>query len=521
MNTHRNATTFLSLLVTATMMAPNAFAQLRWKQMNTGETLTMTSGATVSGLPTPSGSGDAAPKSYVDSQIGTVSAGLDPKGSVRLCSDGILDDNTDISGSPAYNSTGGASARGQITATLAVSGTLSLDGVTVVSGNRVMIHDEGEVGGLGADANGVYTVTIAGTALTLDRATDFDEDAEVTAGAYFFVEEGTTCGGRGYVLAGPDPLTVGGVSGSNLIFNVFSQLDLASVLPQQIDATDTGAIGTSAQAARADHEHAVNTAAPSANQTPDAGNSLGVSAALARADHGHNIPADVPNSILAQDTAQAEGTASSFARSDHAHALTVGVPTGAVNANGNTGTEGTSTEFVRLDHVHPVQTAAAVGATVGQSSTEGAGTPLARADHTHAHVAGTPSAVGTANATGASNDFVRADHVHDSPSVSKADQKAASAVTTGANETTGLTITNSPALGDYPRVYVNGVLYEVGDAVKTEDFFYIATGGTCGASAARAINAIVATDILCQGALAFNLDTSDLISQSYLTLVNN
>jgi hypothetical protein len=111
MNTHRTASTFLSMLITATMMAPSASAQLRWKQINRAETLTMTSGATVSGLPTPSGSGDAAPKSYVDSAVSSASAGLDPKGSVRLCSDGILDDNTDISGAPSYSNTGGTSAR--------------------------------------------------------------------------------------------------------------------------------------------------------------------------------------------------------------------------------------------------------------------------------------------------------------------------------------------------------------------------------------------------------------------------
>jgi hypothetical protein len=41
-------------------------------------------------------------------------------------------------------------------------------------------------------ANGIYVVTTVGTGATgvWDRATDFDDDAEVTANAFTFVEEG-------------------------------------------------------------------------------------------------------------------------------------------------------------------------------------------------------------------------------------------------------------------------------------------------------------------------------------------
>jgi hypothetical protein len=361
-------------------------------------------------------------------------------------------------------------------------------------------------------------VTIAGTALTLDRATDFDEDAEVTAGAYFFVEEGATCGGRGYVLAGPDPLVVGGASGSSLIFNIFSQLDLATVAPASIDAGDTGVVGVSSKAAREDHQHAVSTAAPSAAQTPDLANSEGVATSLARSDHTHNIPAATAGTIQPDDAA-AEGAAASFARSDHTHAIAAAAA-GSIQPD-DAAAEGASTSFARADHTHAISAAAAGTISPDDAAAEGTATDFARADHQHAIAADTAVAVSTANGEGVSSSFARADHAHDSPQVSKSDQKAAASVTTGANETTGLTIANAPALDDYPRVYVNGVLYEVGDGVKTEDFFYVASGGTCGASAARAINAIAAADILCQGALAFNLDTSDLISQSYLTLVNN
>ncbi len=76
--------------------------------------------------------------------------------------------------------------------------------------------------GLGPSANGIWTTTISGFSLTLDRATDFDEDDEVTAAAFTFIEEGTVCADQGWVLASDDVLTVGGAAGSALKWTQFS-----------------------------------------------------------------------------------------------------------------------------------------------------------------------------------------------------------------------------------------------------------------------------------------------------------
>ena len=69
--------------------------------------------------PTNESDAATATKGYVDG----VASGLDIKKSVKLASTTDLNSNGSISGSITYTSTGGASSRGQITATLSVSDT--------------------------------------------------------------------------------------------------------------------------------------------------------------------------------------------------------------------------------------------------------------------------------------------------------------------------------------------------------------------------------------------------------------
>lgn len=181
-------------------------------------TLTATASTSVT-LPT---SGTLANQAYVDSVV----QGLDVKESVVATSDDALNDNASISGSITYNNTGGASGRGQITATLAVSDTFTLDGVTfgaADNGSRILLKNEADtVTAPDGARNGIWTTTISGTSLTLDRATDFDSDAEVTSGAFTFTEEGTINGSTGWVLTTPDPIIIGGASGTALTFTLFS-----------------------------------------------------------------------------------------------------------------------------------------------------------------------------------------------------------------------------------------------------------------------------------------------------------
>lgn len=147
----------------------------------------------INGLSSPSLGTDAANKAYVDS----VAAGLDPKESVRVATTAAL---------PAYTAAGSGVGK---TLTADANGALAIDGVSPLSiGDRVLVKDEGT----GTDVdNGIYTVTdpgSAGTPWELTRATDFDEDNEVTQGAFTFVGEGTANQAAGYVLITSDPITV-------------------------------------------------------------------------------------------------------------------------------------------------------------------------------------------------------------------------------------------------------------------------------------------------------------------------
>lgn len=153
-------------------------------------------------LGTPTAATDAATKGYVDS----IAAGLDPKGSVRVASVANVAGIT-------YTAAGGASARGQITVA-----PNTLDGVSLAAGDRILLKNQTT----GAQ-NGIWVVTTLGTGANgvWDRATDFDTDAEVTTGAFTFVEAGTQAA-TGWVLSTLNPIVIGGASGTSLTFVQFS-----------------------------------------------------------------------------------------------------------------------------------------------------------------------------------------------------------------------------------------------------------------------------------------------------------
>lgn len=80
------------------------------------------------------------------------------------------------------------------------------DGVTFAAGDVILVKDETGAGATGAAANGLYIYT-AGATWT--RATNADISAEVKAGLFVFVSEGTTNGNNGYTLTTDDPITLG------------------------------------------------------------------------------------------------------------------------------------------------------------------------------------------------------------------------------------------------------------------------------------------------------------------------
>ena len=138
----------------------------------------------------------AATKQYVDS---AVSAGFTVQPAVRLATAAPL---------PANTYSNGASGVGA-TLTATANGALSIDGVAVVVGNRVLIKDE-----VAQARNGAYTVTATGSAgapYVLTRAADFDQaiPSEIANNAYFFVTEGVVDAGSSFILSQTGTITVG------------------------------------------------------------------------------------------------------------------------------------------------------------------------------------------------------------------------------------------------------------------------------------------------------------------------
>lgn len=94
-------------------------------------------------------------------------------------------------------------------ATLTNSGTLaaiSVDGVSLSIGNRVLVQQTSQA------QSGIYTVTTVGSASVawvLTRATDFDTSAEITNGKTFLVEQGTLNAGKYYYCSNTGSVTVG------------------------------------------------------------------------------------------------------------------------------------------------------------------------------------------------------------------------------------------------------------------------------------------------------------------------
>ena len=146
------------------------------------------SGAKITTVGTPSQSTDAATKGYVDGVVN----GLDVKKSVDFAS------TANVAGT--YNNGAG-------TITASGNGALSMDGGSPTIGMRVLLKDQTD-----SVQNGIYSVTTAGNAgaaYVLTRATDADAAAEISGGAFFFVEQGSANADNGYVTTHNGTPTIG------------------------------------------------------------------------------------------------------------------------------------------------------------------------------------------------------------------------------------------------------------------------------------------------------------------------
>ena len=136
------------------------------------------SGKKITGVASPTADADAANKVYVDS----VAQGLSLKDSVRAGT----------------------------TANITLSGEQTIDGVSLVVGNRVLVKDQTD-----QTKNGIYVVASG----SWSRSTDADASSEVTSGMFTFITEGTLNANSGWVLTTTGAITLGT---SLLTFTQFS-----------------------------------------------------------------------------------------------------------------------------------------------------------------------------------------------------------------------------------------------------------------------------------------------------------
>jgi hypothetical protein len=145
-------------------------------------------------VPTPTSSGHATTKGYVDA----LAAGITVKAQVVYVSSANLN-ATYANGTS--DSSGGLGVGATLTGN--VDGALILDGPEVEAGQRVLIKNQTD-----AKHNGIYVVTFAGDGddpFILTRATDFNGNTSTNGiiknGAYIFVTSGTSSANDSYVVS--------------------------------------------------------------------------------------------------------------------------------------------------------------------------------------------------------------------------------------------------------------------------------------------------------------------------------
>jgi hypothetical protein len=430
------------------------------------------------------GSSDAVTKGQLDA----VTAGLDPKESCEAATtQPLLNDST----TPAYSATGGTGLRGQITF---ATGPTAIDGHSLSNDDRIIVKDE---------EDGTQQVSSVDT--VADSSGSLNNDYFViyaTPNLAYYVWYNVASGGTDPTPSAPAGVTYTGVEVA-LATNDTADT-VASNTKTQLDALT---IGGSTEAGVAPFTTGVVSNAMTMTNyygglCTDVAEGVGTGFTFGTDTPGTGL-GPAANGIWVRTSQNTWDRATDF---DTDAEVTNGAYSFVIN-----GTANHDTGFILTSH-DPVTIGGAAGSPIlwatftqltlgGTPSTiqcddaasEGSSGSAARSDHVHAIACAAPSSVGTSNTEGSASSFARSDHVHDSPGVTTSDKSQNPTTTANSNgQTTGLTITSTPALDSYVRVLINGIGAELGDGVKTLDCYFSDDGGTT----AKAISAITAADTL-------------------------
>jgi hypothetical protein len=147
----------------------------------------------------PSDPQDVATKAYVDG----VASGLDVKQSVRAAT----------------------------TAAITLSGTQTVDGVSLTAGDRVLVKNQSA-----GEDNGLYVVAAG----SWGRSSDADSSSEVTPNLFVFVEEGTANADSGWTLTNNGAITLGTTALSFVQFSGAGQITAGDGLTKTGNTLNVG-----------------------------------------------------------------------------------------------------------------------------------------------------------------------------------------------------------------------------------------------------------------------------------------
>ena len=129
---------------------------------------------------TPTDAAHIATKGYVDA----ARQGLDVKQSVRAATTATINLSTELEAGDV------------------------IDGVTLATGDRVLVKDQGVDGAAHVD-NGIYVVQASGAAVRASDSNGTADTGELSPGTFTFVEEGTVNSDKGFVISTNGTITVG------------------------------------------------------------------------------------------------------------------------------------------------------------------------------------------------------------------------------------------------------------------------------------------------------------------------
>jgi len=212
-------------------------------------TLDMSSGTvgTITGLATPVNASDAATKGYVDTadNLKLNLAGGTMSGAIAMGTNKITGLGTPTADADAVTKSyvdaiaQGIDAKASVvaasTANLTLSGAQTIDGVSVIAGDRVLVKDQTT-----ASANGIYLCASG----SWTRTTDADTYAELVA-AYTFVEGGTVNANNGFICTIPTSGTLGSTSITFAQFSGAGQVIAGAGLTKTGNTLDVGTASSS------------------------------------------------------------------------------------------------------------------------------------------------------------------------------------------------------------------------------------------------------------------------------------